>query len=358
MKPFVPQLAREYFKEILCGIPGQESGALEEIEELKSQLEGIRENLDFSDLIATRPPQETRNPYLVTGQDADWDRVIRESIAVRERIVKNVEILSDHDQMRDGYDRLRKELTTRQQWRDFFYSALEADSAHSRYRAAVKRGMELTSKIEETATKLADLLSEFNLLDFDNFPLELLSIWHLLNITDDSVWRVDDPEKRFKYKGLILGEDGLTPDPLDMPSSYSANPLALRELMKEDVIRAVRVSQRNGGPVDDSPLDLQTAWRAAPKITALLRCLAGSAGNYRPEQEGMIGAAIASREKPWHIQYVKGFGYLLIERGIPLTANIKKAMHIITNLIMQDENPDFEMAYRTVNDALKDFPKA
>jgi hypothetical protein len=233
-----------------------------------------------------------------------------------------------------------------------------ADYEYSRHRETVKCGEELAPKIAKSATELANLLSEFNLIDFDNFPLEFSSIWHLLYVTSNEAWRGEDSEKRLKFKGLILGDTVLTPAPPDLPTYYSSNPSALRELMKEDAIRAVVVSQRNNEPVDDSQFDPQTAWRAAPKITTLLRCLAASAKNFKPKQEGMIGKVSSEREKSRHNQYVRGFGYLLIEHGIPLTANIKNAIHTITNLIMQDKNPEFDMAYRTVNAALKDFPKA
>ena len=54
---------------------------------------------------------------------------------------------------------------------------------------------------------------------------------------------------------------------------------------------------------------------------------------------------------------MRGFAYLLLEFGIPRTANIKKAIHTITLLIMKEDDPDFEMDYRSVTYALKDVPK-
>jgi hypothetical protein len=356
MKPFVPQDAREYFEEILYGIPGQESGARELIEELKSQLEPIRKNLDFSNSKATKPPQEARNPLLVTGHDADWYRVMQESIVVHERIVKNVELLSTRDQMSDAYDRLNRELTTRQQWRAFLCSALTADYKYSRHKPAVKRGKELAPRIASTATKLAELLSEFNLIDFDNFPIEFSSVWHLLYEAKDDTWWGDGPEKRLKFKRLILGEDHLTPEQAILPSAYTSNPSALRELMKEDVVRAINISQRNSGPVNESQLDLQTAWRAAPKLPSLLRCLATSAKDFEPEYGGMIGFATGSRKGTPHTRYARAFGYLLTQvHAIRLNPNIINAMAIITTLVTSDGDPNFEMDYRATTDALKEY---
>ncbi len=358
MKPFVPPDALEYFKEVLDGIPGKESGAREMIKELKIYLESTQKKWDTSDSNATQPPREARNPFLVTGHDADFSRVIPKSLEEYERIVKNIDILSNCDDMDKAYKRLKKEFTTREQWHDFLYSALAADSAYSRHRVAVERGKELAPEIDATATKLADLLLEFGLIDFDNFPLELSSIWHLLNVTSSKAWQGRDPEKRLKLKGAILGDSVLTPEPPHLSTYFTYNPSALAKLLTDDAKRVARVAQRNNELVDDSQLDQQNAWRAAPTITTLLRYLAKSAEKFKPVQKGMIGIATSSPKGPRHYQYMKGFAYLLIKRGIRLTPNIKNAIHTITVLIMKKYNPDFKMEYRSVNHALKDFPRA
>jgi hypothetical protein len=257
--------------------------------------------------------------------------------------------------MEKAYKRLSGELTTRQNWRSFMYSAIEADAAYLRHRTIVGRGKELAPKIAKKAVELADLLSEFSLLDVDNFPLELSSIWHLLSVSIDQTWPELEPEKLIEYKRLLLSEIDPLPVPTPLPRQDASQLSALRELLLEDDRRGTRVAQRNNRTMlsDNIPLDLPTAWAAAPSVTTLLRRLAASADDFQPKQAGMIAAPLDNREKQPRNQYVRGFAFLLLERHIPLTPKVRNAMATIATVLYDD--PNKTMTPRDVKDALKKY---
>jgi hypothetical protein len=235
------------------------------------------------------------------------------------------------------------------------YSAIEADAAYLRHRTIVGRGKELAPKIAKKAVELADLLSEFSLLDVDNFPLELSSIWHLLSVSIDQTWPELEPEKLIEYKRLLLSEIDPLPVPTPLPRQDASQLSALRELLLEDNRRGTRVAQRNNRTMlsDNIPLDLPTAWAAAPSVTTLLRRLAASADDFQPKQAGMIAAPLDNREKQPRNQYVRGFAFLLLERHIPLTPKVRNAMATIATVLYDD--PNKTMTPRDVKDALKKY---
>jgi hypothetical protein len=351
MKSFVPQAVEDYFNEFLDGIPGQEGGAYEKIEILQELLDSLPKIFDSPSSSATRPPQATRVPGLITGHDADEFRAYHDALEVHKRMVRNIEILSTHADMENAYKRLNRELTTKQQWRDFVYSAIEADTAYLRHKAIVDRGKELAPEIAKSAAELADHLSEFNLLDFDNFPMEFSSIWHLLSVSVDETWSELEPEKLSVYKRLLLGEIDPLPEPMPMQGTSQVS--ALRELLLEENRRGIRVSERNTRPrpFENNKLDLPKAWASAPSVTTLLRRLASSAKDFQPTQAGNIGLVLSSRQKHPRNQYVRGFGFLLLERNIPLSAKVRNAMATVTDLLYDD--PDKPMTARDVRDALE-----
>jgi hypothetical protein len=355
MQSFVPIAVEEYFKEFLEGIPGHEGGAYEKIEILQERLDRLPKNFDSPSSSATKPPQATRVPGLITGHEADELRAFRGAIEFHKRIVRNIEILGTHEGMEKAYRGLSRELTTRQQWRDFVYSAIEADAAYLRHKAIVDRGKELAPEIAKSAANLADQLSEFNLLDFDNFPMEFSSIWHLLSVSVDETWSGLEPEKLSVYKRLLLGEIDPLPEPIPMPMQGTSQVSALRELLLEENRRGIRVSERNTRPrpFENNQLDLPTAWASAPSVTTLLRRLASSAKDFQPRQSGKSGLVLSTRQQHPRNQYVRGFGFLLLERNIPLTAKVRNAMATVTDLLYDD--PDKAMTPRDVKDALKGY---
>jgi hypothetical protein len=355
MKSFVPRAVEEYFNEFLYGIPGLEGGAYEKIEILESLVNSLPRNFDSPSSSATKPPQETRIPGLITGSDADELRAFREAIEVHKRKVRNIEILSTHPDMEEAYRRLDGVLTTRQLWRNFMFSAIEADAAYLRHRAIEARGKELAPKIATSASDLADLLSEFNLLDFDNFPLELSSIWHLLRVSIDEFWADIEPEELVRYKQLLLGEIDPLPEPAQPQIQNVSQLSALRELLLEDDRRAERVAQHNNrtSPADNNRLSAPSAWASTPSVTTLLRKLSASANDFQPKQGGMIAAPLDNREKHPRNQYVRGFAFLLLERDIPLMHKVRNAMATIATVLYDD--PNKTMSPRDVKDALKKY---
>jgi hypothetical protein len=83
----------------------------------------------------------------------------------------------------------------------------------------------------------------------------------------------------------------------------------------------------------------------------LLDTLANAARSFNPSATGMIGAAIASRQRSPKTEYLRAFGKLLSdEHGFALTTPIVKAMAITANVVIN--LPDVDVTYDDVRKAL------
>ena len=129
------------------------------VDALKECVQPIHDTNAHFDSPVVEPRPITENPFFVDHDDNDPDRNFRAPLIVWEKILGNVNLLTNDDRMREAYALLTHEFETDEQWRDFFASALKADVNYTRHRNAIKRGKELAPKIASTAASLAKLLS-------------------------------------------------------------------------------------------------------------------------------------------------------------------------------------------------------
>jgi hypothetical protein len=126
--------------------------------------------------------------------------------------------------------------------------------------------------------------------------------------------------------------------------------------MRDDLNRTLRnvfeSAMIRGEPIHN----YESAWFSAPKVPTLLMTLAASAAQFEPAQSGMVGAALARREKLHKTAFIRGFAHLLSEEhNLALSTNIKKAIAIVATVILDD--PNIDVTYDDVRHALEKLSK-
>jgi hypothetical protein len=245
----------------------------------------------------------------------------KEAVEGRRRLAEDVDCvrrLACDERMRDVYTLLAQEFDDRH-WRNFIYAAWAARVDFAEYRDNRRRAAELSSEIARAAEDLAALLRQFSQTGFCG-PWEFRSIEELLRRTDNHdgrnlyMWRSE--------RHHILG---------DPPSRDASD--------KTD--SAGRLSK-----------DIRYAWGVAPELSMLLDTLSDAAREFKPEESGMIGAAIGSRKRNIKAEYLRAFGVLLIDvHGFRLTPPTMKAMAIVATVVIN--SPDIVATYDDVRKALK-----
>jgi hypothetical protein len=101
-------------------------------------------------------------------------------------------------------------------------------------------------------------------------------------------------------------------------------------------------------PKEEARNTLHYAWGVSPDFSELLDTVARAARDFEPSESGMIGAAIAKREKNNKTEYLRAFGKLLTDvHHLTLTGPVMKAMAILASVVI-----DVDVTYDDVRKAL------
>lgn len=244
----------------------------------------------------------------------------KEAVKGRRQLAEDVDCvrrLACDERMRDVYTLLAQEFDDRH-WRNFIYAAWSARVDFAEYRDNRRRAAELSSEIARAAEDLAALLRQFSQTGFYG-PREFHSIEELLRQTDNHdgrnwyMWRSE--------RHHILGD----------PPSWGV-------LDKDDPAGRLRK-------------DIRYAWSVAPEFSMLLDTLSDAAREFKPEESGMIGAAIGTRQKNQKTEYLRALAHLLInEHGFTMTPRLMKAMAIVASVAIG--SPDIDVTYDDVRKAV------
>ena len=239
-----------------------------------------------------------------------------------------------HDpRMRDVYAELQKVFMSDDQYADFLRSAWKADMNYAPFRERTRQARELAPKIARAAQELANLLGLAGIVGGGFAPPEFYSIHTLLSATDNHqdddhnlhIWRV--------VRGAITGDDRCEPSP------------AVRDSQPDEPVRIVLVPIKSGeaklDPKEEVRNMLFYAWEKAPDLPAILGTVAEAASNWHPQEEGAIGAAVASRKQNKAAEYLRAFAEHLRENlCLELTGPIVAAMAGMANVVLNDPNAD------------------
>jgi hypothetical protein len=275
------------------------------------------------------------NDDYLTGLRKDRE----EAVAHRDRLAGDVDCLQRlaHDaRMRDAFARLTREFTDDKQWRNFIYAAWAARVDFAKYRDRLKRAAELKEDIAEAAETLANLIRQFSETGI-NGPGEFYSIPELLRQTDNHEMQGHNLAMWRSMRRHVLG---------DLPREDVSEVKPAEGSGEPPTVKIMRVSlapeeKAEIDPVEEAQNMLRYAWGTAPNFSALLGTMANAARAFKPSETGMISAAIESRKKTPHTQYLRAFGNLLTdEHKFELTTPIMHAMAIVANVVINSRDVD------------------
>ena len=268
----------------------------------------------------------------------------------RDLVAGNVECLrrlGQDQRMRKVFDLLTKEFTDAGQWRNFVSAAWAARVDYTEYRERLKRATELKGRISKAADTLANLIRQFADTGL-NGPGEFYSIPALLRKTDNHEMQDHNLHMWRSMRAYILGDLPRH----DVPKIKQAQEEGEQSTAIEFVIRGIGPDEKPEiDPAEQIRNSLHYAWRTAPSLPALLDTVSKAACDFKPSEDGMIGAALVTRQQSTKTEYLRAFGSLLIDaRNVALTPTIMQAMAIVANVAINLS--DVDVSYDDVRHAL------
>ena len=208
----------------------------------------------------------------------------------------------DDERMIDAYKVLAGEFNQDEQWRGFVAATYAANIDYGRIRERLRSAQDLAAAVANKADELAILLGKAGSAH-SNWPDELYSMQALLQGTN--------------------GSDLLWPG------------------LKKNLLNPVDNEQRHS---------FHYIWNIAPSVRECLLTMVKAAREFKPQEFGMIGAAVSNRQANAKTEYIRAFAAALRKREIVISANVQKAMAIAANVALNDENVD--VSFKDVKQAL------
>jgi hypothetical protein len=339
--PYVPAVVRICLTEMIEGSALRKHGWAASLEESNEELNAIEKAIKKS---YTRGEVDDL-VYL--------NQKRLEAVKDRDKYAGEVDCLRRliHDaRMRDAYALLTYEITDDEQWCSFVEAAWAARGDFGEYRERLRKALEQKIEIAETATKLAKQLEEFSDIGITG-PDEFYSVRELLRKTDNDgtnakIWKA--------MRKHVVG-DNLEQD--YKREKQQKLDLSLPESEREwevdgQIMQRIHISFVSPGDIrEQDPLaGLRYGWEKAPPLSAVLKTVAKAALDFEPAEDGMIGAALVSRQGSVKSEYIRAFAYLLCRtHQIYLTSGVMRAMAITANVVIN--NPDVDFTYDDVRKA-------
>lgn len=207
---------------------------------------------------------------------------IAEIVAFLQRFERQNELIQEMFRHLD--DAMLSEADQKQ----FMNAAMTSRTGFKKYRVAVDKAAKLNQDITTKAEELARLLDAIQGCGLSDLPMEFYDVRTLLRETDnrrDLTWW---PVNRDNLTGQSAGENALY------------------------------------------------AWGISPSLAELLCTVAKVASNYEPRFYGRTGAAIERRQHNPKTEFIRAFGYMLAEAGIPATPPVMNAMACMTTIAIGD----------------------
>lgn len=208
--------------------------------------------------------------------------------------------------------------------KQFMNAAMTSRTDFQKYRDAVKKAEKLNQDIAIKAKELARLLDAIQGHGLSDLPMEFYDVRTLLRETDSrtddlTMWRVTRHHLLGQQYGLSNDKDA----PVNAPKVIVQRKVKISPVTKPDPAAQVRA-------------DIDYSWKIAPPLANLLGTVAKAASNYEPRFYGRTGAAIEKRQPNPKTEFIRAFGYMLAEAGIPATPPVMNAMACMTTIAIDD----------------------
>jgi len=280
-----------------------------------------------------------------------------EAVKLRDVLAAEAECLQRliHDErMRNAYALLIYEISDDEQWCWVIDAAWAARGDFGEYRERLKLAEEQKTEIADSAAKLASQLDRFSEIGITG-PDEFYSVRDLLRKTDNDDSRATNLQIWKDMRKHVVGDHHQQDrklekqQELDFPLSESDRIMVVGYGNSQPFnIRFVSVGAQG---TFDPQADLRYGWEKAPPLAALLRTVAKAAENFEPAEDGMIGAAIASRQGSVKSEYIRALAYLLFDRyKFEATIRLLRAMAIIATVVLNKS--EIDVTYDDVRKAL------
>jgi hypothetical protein len=309
----------------------------------RAALANEKRALDIIELNLRMPPRDGDNAskaalFRQKQVSARYLKGLKAKVECLERLVTD-------QRMTEAYSLLSKEFIDEMQWKGFVAAAWAAHMEYQEFRERKKSAKEIRDRITQVALDLAGLLDKARDLGF-GWPSELSNVAALLRSTDNhemqdrnlGMWRM--------MRGRILGDapprtDG-KPSEAVTPSEHGSITIDLKIVESGEGAIVDPIKQERG--------EIRYVWTVAPALSALLRTLASAIRDFEPRDFGVVEAATRSRQHNIKNEYIRAFGEVLNERGIPISGTVMKAIAIAANVVLN--HPDIDATYDDVRKTL------
>ena len=300
---------------------------------------GWQEVLDDADESLASIQRNGINPH-------EYRKRLAEAQEHRDKLAGSVaclkRLVQDH-RMKEPYDLLAREFTQKEQWERFIHAAWGANLDYSTYRDNLKRAAELSQKIGKTADKLAKLIRQTGDTEYCFFPSEFFSVVQLLRETQSGENRPSDMHLWERLKGHLFG---------DLPRTVTRKPASQEPHDGTLSIQIVSAGDAKIDPLKQQRSATRYIWGIAPRMPACLETMARAALQFKPTEEGVIGAAIGTRQRNIKTEYIRAFGQIVNEsQELELGPTMMKAMASVANVVIN--LPDVDVTYDDVRKALQ-----
>lgn len=252
--------------------------------------------------------------------------------------------------MRAVYAELGKVFVADDQYGEFLRCAWNANMDYGPFRERIRQAQSIAPRIAEAARQLANLLEQAGEVGGGLAPPEFYSVRTLLEATDNHevgghnlhIWRIvreaitgHTPERE-----TVEALDDEVPAARKVVTATKEN---AEQVQRDNPDALVVVITSLGDAVARDPEQearnmLGYAWEKAPHLPALLETVARAADDWKPQEHGAIGAAIASRKNTPTAAYIRAFAKLLRESmpDLKWSPPIYAAMAGIAEVVLDD----------------------
>jgi hypothetical protein len=334
---FVPKAVQKHITVYLEGEPPEKFGWVMAQKSSAKELSGIRKEL--------RSASASKRAILKRKEIE-----VAQYSGMEASTVKCITRVGTSFQMRECYDLLRKESFDDEQLKRFIHVAWAAHLDYTKYRERLKKAAKLTKAIAKSADRLTNLIRQLLDTGIPNSPDEFNSIHALLSKTEHA--DRDPGERNYAQHGYwrtirhhILSDRNQDGDGTKPVVNVKASKIGAA---------IIRRPLNNKAHKKKAPPNLYYVWQQAPSVPDLTESIARSARHFKPSQNGIIGAAIASRQRSraQNKEYLRAFGALLEKNPcrIELTSAVIKAISIVATVAVNNSN--FVVTYDDVVKAI------
>jgi hypothetical protein len=335
---YVPMIVRTYLSKMIDGGESRERGWNTSLESSKQEIIKIEKAIESASAHG-----EVDNLVSLRQQ-------LIEAVKHRDFLAGEVECLRRllyDDRMRDAYALLIYEISDDEKWCYVVDAAWAARGDFSDYRERLKQADEQKVEIANTAAKLASQLDRFSEIGITG-PGEFFSVRDLLRKTDNDDSRATNSQIWRDMRKHVVGDYHQKECRLEKQQEFDFPLSESDRIMEVSYGKSGKSQLLNirfispGAEVRSDPLaELRYGWEKAPPLSALLRTVAKAAEDFEPVEEGMIGAALASRQGSVKSEYIRAFAYLLFDRHrFDITPGIMRAMATIATVVLNKSEID------------------